>query len=119
MLGVSLYQSVSLFRGSRLTAGIDWQRFGGRAWNRFTADGREEPIVDQTEDEIAGYADFRQSLGRLTVDAGVRIDHHTRTGTEWVPQAGISLRAARDGALKAMVRRASATQCSANSTCSG
>ena len=65
-------------------------RFGGRAWNRFTADGREEPIVDQTEDEIAGYADFRQSLGRLTVDAGVRIDHHTRTGTEWVPQAGIS-----------------------------
>ena len=87
------------------TAGIDWQRFGGRAWNRFTADGREEPIVDQTEDEIAGYADFRQSLGRLTVDAGVRIDHHTRTGTEWVPQAGISLRAARDGALKAMVSK--------------
>ena len=71
----------------------------------FTADGREEPIVDQTEDEIAGYADFRQSLGRLTVDAGVRIDHHTRTGTEWVPQAGISLRAARDGALKAMVSK--------------
>lgn len=105
MLGVSWYQSAGLWRGSRLTAGIDWQRFGGRAWNRFTADGREEPIVDQTEDEIAGYADFRQSLGRLTVDAGVRIDHHTRTGTEWVPQAGISLRAARDGALKAMVSK--------------
>ena len=105
MLGVSWYQSAGLWRGSRLTAGIDWQRFGGRAWNRFTADGREEPIVDQTEDEIAGYADFRQSLGRLTVDAEVRIDHHTRTGTEWVPQAGISLRAARDGALKAMVSK--------------
>lgn len=105
MLSVSWYQSAGLWRGSRLTAGIDWQRFGGRAWNRFTADGREEPIVDQTEDEIAGYADFRQSLGRLTVDAGVRIDHHTRTGTEWVPQAGISLRAARDGALKAMVSK--------------
>ena len=105
MLGVSWYQSAGLWRGSRLTAGIDWQRFGGRAWNRFTADGREEPIVDQAEDEIAGYADFRQSLGRLTVDAGVRIDHHTRTGTEGVPQAGISLRAARDGALKAMVSK--------------
>ena len=52
MLGVSWYQSAGLWRGSRLTAGIDWQRFGGRAWNRFTADGREEPIVDQTEDEI-------------------------------------------------------------------
>lgn len=38
MLGVSWYQSAGLWRGSRLTAGIDWQRFGGRAWNRFTAD---------------------------------------------------------------------------------
>ena len=66
MLGVSWYQSAGLWRGSRLTAGIDWQRFGGRAWNRFTADGRKEPIVDQTEDEIAGYADFRQSLGPST-----------------------------------------------------
>lgn len=94
MLGVSWYQSAGLWRGSRLTAGIDWQRFGGRAWNRFTADGREEPIVDQTEDEIAGYADFRQSLGRLTVDAGVRIDHHTRTG-HGVGSAGGHLAAGR------------------------
>ena len=61
--------------------------------------------MDQTEDEIAGYADFRQVLGRLAIDAGVRIDRHTRTGTEWVPQAGISFRAARDGELKAMVSK--------------
>ena len=105
MLGVSWYQSAGLWRGSRLTAGVDWQHFGGRAWNRFTTDGHEEPIVDQTEDEIAGYADFRQTLGCLTFDAGVRLDHHTRTGTEWVPQAGVSLRAARDGELKAMVSK--------------
>lgn len=48
--------------------------------------------MDQTEDEIAGYADFRQSLGRLTVDAGVRIDHHTRTGHGVGSAGGISLR---------------------------
>jgi len=34
--------------------------------------------VDQTEDEIAGYADFRQSLGRLTVDAAGRIRYNER-----------------------------------------
>lgn len=105
MLGVSWYQTVALWRGSRLTGGVDWQHFGGRAWNRFTTDGHEEQIVDNTEDEIAGYVDFRQTLGRFTIDAGVRLDHHTRTGTEWVPQAGISLRAARDGELKAMVSK--------------
>ena len=29
MLGVSWYQSVALFRGNRLTVGVDWQHFGG------------------------------------------------------------------------------------------
>lgn len=101
MLGISLYQSAALWQGARLTAGIDWQHFGGEAWNRAVADGSKSPIADQTEDEVAGYAEFRQTAGRFTFDAGLRADHHTRTGTEWVPQFGISWRAARDGVLKA------------------
>ena len=65
------------------------------------ADGSDTPIVDRTEDEVAGYAEFRQRVGRFTLDAGLRVDHHTRTGTEWVPQFGVSWQAARDGVLKA------------------
>ena len=69
MMGISLYQSVEMFKGNRLTAGVDWYRIGGRAWNDMV----------------------RQNFGRwLTFDAGVRIDHHSRVGTEWVPQAGLS-----------------------------
>ena len=101
MLGISLYQSAALWQGARVTAGIDWQHFGGEAWNRAVADGTQSPIANQTEDEVAGYAEFRQTAGRFTFDAGLRVDHHTRTGTEWVPQFGISWRAARDGVLKA------------------
>ena len=101
MLGISLYQSAALWQGARVTAGIDWQHFGGEAWNRAVADGTQSPIADQTEDEVAGYAEFRQTAGRFTFDAGLRVDHHTRTSTEWVPQVGISWRAARDGVLKA------------------
>ena len=54
--------------------------------------------------EIAGYVDFRQDLfSWLTLDAGVRLDHHSVTGTEWVPQAGLVVRPLTTGEIKAMV----------------
>ena len=97
MMGISLYQSVEMFKGNRLTAGVDWYRIGGRAWNDMVdaasgePNGEVESIADVVQHEIAGYIDFRQNFGRwLTFDAGVRIDHHSRVGTEWVPQAGLS-----------------------------
>ena len=40
---------------------------------------------------MAGYVDFRQDVGKwLTFNAGLRVDHHSRVGTEWVPQAGLA-----------------------------
>lgn len=94
MMGVSIYQSVRMFRGNRLTAGFDWYRFGGRAWNDYVIGdraGEAESLADVRQDEVAGYVDFRQDIGRwMTLDAGVRLDHHSRVGTEWVPQAGLS-----------------------------
>lgn len=94
MMGISVYQSARLFRGNRITAGADWYRFGGKAWNSYiTGDrkGEREDIVGQVQHEIAAYLDFRQNIGTwMTVDAGLRIDHHSHVGTEWVPQAGIS-----------------------------
>ena len=94
MMGLSWYQSAQLFTGNRLTVGVDWYRFGGEAWNRYIAgerNGERSDIIDETQDEVAGYVDFRQSIGSwLTFDAGLRVDHHSHVGTEWVPQAGLS-----------------------------
>ena len=94
MMGISAYQSVRLFRGNRLTAGVDWYRFGGSAWNQYVAgerNGEREDIVDIAQHEVAGYVDFRQNIGTwLTFNAGLRVDHHSRLGTEWVPQAGLA-----------------------------
>lgn len=106
MLGVSWYQSASLFTGNRLTVGVDYQRFGGEAWNRFVTDGHEEEISDKSENEVAGYVDFRQAIGTVfTFDAGVRLDHHSVTGAEWIPQVGLSAQLPRDAILKAMVSK--------------
>lgn len=94
MMGLSWYQSAQLFTGNRLTVGVDWYRFGGEAWNRFVEgerNGERSDIVDQTQDEVAGYIDFRQDIGRwLTFNAGLRLDNHSHVGTEWIPQAGLS-----------------------------
>ncbi|WP_065219971.1 MULTISPECIES: TonB-dependent receptor domain-containing protein [Butyricimonas] len=106
MLGGSLYQSATLFEGNRITVGVDFQHFGGEAWNHFVTDGHEEGISDKSENEVAGYADFRQTFfSWLTLDAGVRVDHHSVTGTEWIPQVGLSAYLPNNSSVKAMVSK--------------
>ncbi|RGV69946.1 TonB-dependent receptor [Phocaeicola dorei] len=94
MMGISLYQSTQFFKGNRITFGFDWFRYGGKAWTDYVSGenaGTRSDLVDKHEDEVAGYMDFRQDFGRwLTLNAGLRIDHHSRVGTEWVPQAGLA-----------------------------
>lgn len=107
LTGFSLYQSATFFRGNRITVGIDYQHIYGKAWNRVIATGEDlDPMGNAHENDIAGYVDFRQDLFRwMTVDAGVRVDNHSQSGTEWVPQGGLVFRLAKDGELKAMVSK--------------
>lgn len=105
MAGVSWYQTVNLFRGNQVTAGVDFQHFGGEAWNKFTDDSRKD-LSDKTQNEVAGYISIRQQvLERLTIDAGIRLDHHSQTGTEWIPQGGLALQLPHTAELRAMVSK--------------
>lgn len=92
MWGASAWQSASLFEGNRLTLGFDYFRYGGKANNHIVdgpTAGTDVLQVDASEDEIAGYLEMRQTIGDwLTLNAGLRVDHHSKAGTELVPQAG-------------------------------
>ena len=111
--GVSWYQSAQLFEGNRVTVGLDYQHIYGRAWytNRETGETvttqrRLMQSAHSHENEVAGYVDFRQDISEwLTIDAGLRYDHHSTAGGEWVPQAGIVVRPIETGALKASVSK--------------
>ena len=111
--GVSWYQSAQFFEGNRVTLGLDYQHIYGRAWytNRETGETvttqrRLMQSAHSHENEVAGYVDFRQDLTPwLTVDAGLRYDHHSTAGGEWVPQAGIVCRPLDTGTLKASVSK--------------
>lgn len=106
MMGVSLYESFSLFSGNRTTVGADWTLFGGRAWNEDRLSHAESLIADKTEDEFAAYVDVQQRLADwFTVNAGLRIDHHSQVGTEWVPQGGLAFNLPNEVELKAMVSK--------------
>ena len=111
LTGISWYQSAQLFEGNRLTVGVDYQHIYGKAYytSKQTGEVLDTPNKQSGKshrNEIAGYVDFRQDILKwLTIDAGLRIDHHSITGTEWIPQAGIVVRPMVTGEVKAMVSK--------------
>ncbi len=111
LTGVSWFQSVQLIEGNRLTAGFDYQHIYGNAYytSKSTGEILDTPNKQSGKsyrNEIAGYVDFRQDLSEwLTVDAGLRLDYHSVSGTEWIPQAGIVVRPISNGEVKAMVSK--------------
>ena len=111
LTGISWYQSAQLFEGNRLTVGVDYMHIYGNAY--YTSKQTDEVLDTPNKhsgkshrNEIAGYVDFRQDLASwLTIDAGVRLDHHSVSGTEWIPQAGIVVRPIETGEIKAMASK--------------
>lgn len=101
-MGVTMYQTVKPWDGNDLSLGVDFKHWGGRAYNTDKTDGSESPIVDRHVNEIAGYAMMQQSLlrGLLSLNAGVRLEHSSQFGNEWVPQAGFILRPIQSGRVK-------------------
>lgn len=111
LAGISWYQSANLWIGSRITAGFDYQNIYGHAYytSRGTDEVMETPNKQSGKErshEIAGYVDLRQDiLTWLTIDAGVRYDHHSVSGGEWIPQAGIVVRPIDNAEVKAMASK--------------
>ena len=105
MGGISAYQSYSFFSGNTTTAGIDYKHYGGVAKNRYF-DGRPDVVsADTTVNEVAGYLNIQQRVARIvTLNAGLRYDHNSNIDKgQWVPQGGVSVAAAENTTLKAVI----------------
>ncbi len=105
-MGVTLYQTIRPWSGNDLSAGVDFKHWGGRTYNTYKQNGVTIDSPSTTYkahvNEIAGYAMMQQSLlsDVLSVNAGVRLEHSSQFGNEWVPQAGFILRPLRSNRLK-------------------
>ncbi|WP_366521774.1 TonB-dependent receptor [uncultured Proteiniphilum sp.] len=107
MAGVSVYQSYSFFTGNKTTAGFDYQHFGGEAFNKFPDEANNVQLADTTLYNIAGYLNLQQTMlnNKLTLNAGIRLDHHETHGPEWIPQMGVSFTPSATTVLKAIMSK--------------
>ena len=113
--GLNLFQTAALFNGNRTTIGFEYQNYGGSAWNQDKQTGNRNYLVkddsgnvtrSQNVTDLAAYIDFRQSVTPwLTLDAGVRLDHHSVAGTEWIPQAGAVFHITASDNIKALLSK--------------
>lgn len=109
LAGASWYQTLKVITGNSITVGVDYQHIYGHAYytSRETGDivtsgRRGKQSTNTHNNEIAGYVDVRQDIASwLTLDAGVRYDHHSTVGNEWIPQFGLVVRPTATTELKA------------------
>ncbi len=89
--GVNLYESFHLLDGNTLTTGFDFMNYGGMAENEKAMNGNGIVFADTTLSEIGAYAFTQQKLWKkLTINAGIRFQHHSQYGDIWIPSAGFA-----------------------------
>ncbi len=80
-----LYQTLSLFEGSKITAGIDAKHFGGKGNKGKAADS----LISVKE--FAAYAYMQQDFfKKFSLSAGLRIENNSMAGNELIPMIGVN-----------------------------
>ena len=103
--GVLFYQSFRLLPGNSFTVGVDYKNWGGKAQND-SINGNKQELVNKSVDEVAGYIIVQQDLfDLLSLNAGVRYEHNSIFGGEWVPQAGFTVRPFDGNTIKASLSK--------------
>ena len=98
--GAMLYQTINLFKGNHLTAGIDLKQYGGKGNN-----GKARDSLIHIE-EYAFYAFMHQSiLENLSISAGIRLENNSKFGNEVVPMAGINYNPSSTTTIKGSVSK--------------
>ena len=84
--GFNAFEALKLFAGNSVTFGIDHMNYGGDAENvKF-----DVSIVDTSVNETGVYGFVQQTLfEKLTLNAGIRLQHHMVYGAEWIPSGGL------------------------------
>ena len=102
-MGFTAYESLYLWDANILSAGIDFQHWGGHIWNVAKADeSQRSSEAKHKVNEVAGYLMMQQGFFNevLNINAGVRLQHGSTYGNVWVPQAGFIIRPSATSEIK-------------------
>lgn len=85
--GILAYQTFRLSDNTKLTGGVEAKEYGGTGNKGASANTLKKV------NEFAAYALFQQKIFQLlTATGGLRMEHSSVFGSEWVPMAGLSSR---------------------------
>ncbi|WP_346861974.1 TonB-dependent receptor [uncultured Draconibacterium sp.] len=104
--GVNLYEAFHLFEGNTFTAGYDFMNYGGLAENELAMGGKGIVFADTTITEQGVYALLQQNIAtKLTINAGLRFQHHSKYGGQWIPSLGFAYELDKQTAWKGSVSK--------------
>lgn len=104
--GINFYESVHLFEGNSLTAGIDYNQYGGMAENLKAMGGKGIVFADTSITEFGSYLFIQQTLAeKLTLNAGLRYQNNSVYGDQWIPSAGFAWKFGEAATWKANVSK--------------
>lgn len=100
--GLNLFESLKLIDGNTITLGLDYMNFGGLVENLKAMGGKGIVFADTTVYELGYYGFVQQTFAKkLTLNAGLRLQHNQVYGNEWIPSAGLAYRTSETTTLKA------------------
>jgi len=101
-MGINAYQNIRPWQYNTTSVGVDFQHWGGKTWNSMADGSPDQPGVDKHVNEVAGYVMMQQGFWdeKVSVNAGLRLQHSSQFGNILVPQAGFIARLLQDNTLK-------------------
>ncbi len=103
-MGITVYQTIKPWTDNDFSVGVDFKHWGGKSWNELMQP-RTSPAelqVNRHVNEVAGYAMMQQGFfsDRLSINGGVRLEHSSQFGNQWVPQVGFIFRPVESNSIK-------------------
>ncbi len=89
--GLNFYEAFRFFEGNTITAGADFNQYGGMAENIKAMNGKGIVFADTAVNETGIYTFIQQTfLEKITLNAGIRFQSHSIYGNQWIPSAGFA-----------------------------
>ncbi len=89
--GLNFYETFRFFEGNTITAGADFNQYGGMAENIKAMNGKGVVFADTAVNETGIYTFIQQTfLEKITLNAGIRFQRHSINGNQWIPSAGFA-----------------------------
>jgi len=99
-LGISLFETVKLFKNNSLTVGFDGKQISG------LGNGGAVKDTTKTMTEKAIYTHIRQQIfSNLNVHAGIRYEINSVFGDEWIPYTGFAFNAKENITFKGSISK--------------